>query len=278
VVGKAFVPLHRELAAGLREGDGGRHLITIMAHAGPYVFFGSAVSDPYSAGVLASPQPPVLSASLHGEPWLDFDSTQTGLRVEPIRPFITELYKLKPPKPVLMAEGAYEGSWTYGPSRFTVTPVWVRRQAYYSYLAGGHHTYGWAESRPFFYPTLNQTLNAPGAVQLGILKKVFLDRSEWWLLVPDPSILASGGHTPLRLLNLAARHEDGRWAMVYLAEKASFSVNMNKLSAAKVNASWIDPRSGVSTPLGEFSNAGVKSFSTPDGWEDALLVLEAAAK
>jgi hypothetical protein len=27
-----------------------------------------------------------------------------------------------------------------------------------------------------------------------------------------------------------------------------------------------------------YSNTGVESFKTPDGWEDALLVLEAAAK
>jgi hypothetical protein len=28
-------------------------------------------------------------------------------------------------------------------------------------------------------------------------------------------------------------------------------------------------------PIGRLANTGVKSFSTPDGWEDALLILEA---
>jgi len=63
-----------------------------------------------------------------------------------------------------------------------------------------------------------------------------------------------------------------------LASKASFSINMNKIAAAgKVNAFWIDPRTGESIPAGSFSNTGIESFSTPNGWEDALLILEAPA-
>ncbi len=62
------------------------------------------------------------------------------------------------------------------------------------------------------------------------------------------------------------------------AEKASFSVNMSKLDAPKASALWIDPRTGATTPLGEFPNTGENAFATPDGWEDALLVLETAAK
>ncbi len=203
-----FVPILRELAAGLREGDGGRHLITFKPDPAPF-----------------------SSSFLHGEPWLDFDSMQTWNRVELIYPFVTKDYNLKPAKPVLMAEGAYEAGSEYG---FAVTPLWVRRQAYYSYLAGAHHTYGHNDSWRIL-PTWKQALDAPGAVQLGILKKVFLARDEWWLLVPDQSLLASGGRTDGKLLCLAARHETGRWAMVYLAEKASFSVNMSKLSGPKAS-------------------------------------------
>ena len=60
--------------------------------------------------------------------------------------------------------------------------------------------------------------------------------------------------------------------------KASFSVNMDKLAAgSQVNAFWIDPRDGHQEPIGKLSNTGVHSFTTPEGWEDALLVLEAAA-
>jgi hypothetical protein len=123
-------------------------------------------------------------------------------------------------------------------------------------------------------PTWKEALDAPGATQLGILKKAFTERKEWWYLVPDQTVFASGGNTNGQVLNLAARHKDGRWAMLYLGSRASFSVNMSKLATGDVRAFWLDPRTGESKPAGRLSNSGVQSFSTPEGWEDALLVLE----
>ncbi len=244
-----FVPILRELAAGLREGDGGAHLITVEPDPSPY-----------------------SSSFIHGEKWLDFNSIQTWKAVELIYPMVTHDYQLKPVKPVLMAEGAYEHGSEYG---FDVSPLWIRRQAYYSYLAGGHHAYGHNDSWRIL-PTWKQALDAPGAVQLGILKKVFLGLGEWWNLVPDQSIFATGGRTQGQILNLAARHKDGKWVIVYLGSRASFSIRLDKLAGAKVKARWIDPKTGDSLVAGSFGNAGTQSFSTPDGWEDAILIIESA--
>jgi hypothetical protein len=243
-----FVPILRELAAGLHEGDEGYHLITFKPDPAPY-----------------------SSSFIHNENWLDFNSMQTWNGVKLIYPMVTKDYNLKPVKPVLMAEGAYEAGSEYG---FDVTPLWIRRQAYYSYLAGAHHTYGHNDSWRVL-PTWKKALDAPGARQMGVLKKIFLGRKEWWYLVPDQSIFASGGQTGGDVLNLAARHKDGKWIMVYLGSKSSFSINMNKITAGnKVNAFWIDPKNGDSVPIDSFPNTGVKHFSTPDEWEDALLILE----
>jgi hypothetical protein len=243
-----FIPVLRELAAGLHEGDGGYHLITFKPDPAPY-----------------------SSSFIHNEDWLDFNSMQTWNGVKLIYPMVTNDYNLKPVKPVLMAEGAYEAGSEYG---FDVTPLWIRRQAYYSYLAGAHHTYGHNDSWRVL-PTWKKALDAPGARQMGVLKKIFLGRKEWWYLVPDQSIFASGGQTGGDVLNLAAHHKNGEWIMVYLGSKSSFSINMNKITAgSKVNAFWIDPKNGDSVPIGSFSNTAVKSFSTPDEWEDAILILE----
>jgi hypothetical protein len=245
-----FVPILRELAAGLREGDGGAHLITFKPDPAPY-----------------------SSSFIHDEPWLDFDSMQTWKGVELIYPMVTHDYNLKPVKPVLMAEGAYEHGSEYG---FDVTPLWIRRQAYYSYLAGAHHTYGHNDSWRIL-PTWKEALDAPGATQLGLLKRIFQDRDEWWHLVPDQDVLASGGNTDGKVLNLAARHKDGRWIMVYLGSKADFSVKMDRLARGNaVKAFWVDPRSGDQVSIGSVSRTGVQSFSTPEGWEDALLILESS--
>jgi Protein of unknown function (DUF4038)/Putative collagen-binding domain of a collagenase len=243
-----FIPILRELAAGLHEGDGGSHLITFKPDPAPY-----------------------SSSFIHGECWLDFDSMQTWKSVELIYRMVTKDYNLKPAKPVLMAEGAYEQGSEYG---FAVTPLWIRRQAYYSYLCGGHHTYGHNDSWRVL-PTWKQALDAPGAVQMGILKRVFTDRQEWWNLVPDQTIFANGGNTNGQVLNLAARHKDGRWVMAYLADKASVSIDMATLTAgSKAKAYWVDPRTGESAPIGSVPNRGQRAFETPAGWEDALLILE----
>jgi hypothetical protein len=240
-----FVPILRELATGLREGDSGAHLITFKPDPAPYT-----------------------SSFIHGEDWLDFNCMQTWKSVELIYPMVTADYRLSPTKPVVMAEGAYESGTEYG---FDVTPLWVRRQAYYSYLAGASHSYGHNDSWRVL-PTWKQALDAPGAAQLGILKEIFLARDEWWELVPDQDLFAEGGRVEGTVLNLAVRHRGGRWAMAYLADAASFSIRLDKL-ASSVDALWIDPRSVDSQAVGRFINAGVMSFTTPDGWEDALLVL-----
>ena len=245
-----FVPVLRELAAGLREADGGAHLITFKPDPAPY-----------------------SSSFLHAEPWLDFDAMQVWKDVRLIYPMVTKDYGLKPVKPVLMAEAAYEAGSEYG---FEVTPLWIRRQAYYSYLCGGHHTYGHNDSWRML-PTWKKSLDAPGAVQMGILRKVFQARREWWLLVPDQGIFAGGGKTDGDVLNLAARHQGGQWIMVYLGAKATFSIHLDQLTAGKqARVSWIDPRTGDTTAAGSFAKSGVQTFSTPEGWPDALLVLEAS--
>jgi hypothetical protein len=243
-----FVPVLRELAAGLREGDGGSHLVTFKPDPAPF-----------------------SSSFIHAEPWLDFDSMQTWESVHLIYPMVTKDYHLEPVKPVLMAEGAYEEGSEYG---FEVTPLWIRRQAYYSYLAGAHHTYGHNDSWRVL-PTWREALDAPGAAQLGLLKRIFEERQEWWYLVPDQSLLTAGGQTEGRVLNLAARHKDGKWALVYCGSAASFSVDLGKLAGGEAETFWIDPRSGEPLAIGRVANRGEQAFTTPKGWEDALLVVEA---
>ena len=42
----------------------------------------------------------------------------------------------------------------------------------------------------------------------------------------------------------------------------------------QAKASWIDPRTGDATHAGSFPASGVQAFTTPEGWEDAVLVVE----
>ena len=110
---------------------------------------------------------------------------------------------------------------------------------------------------------------------MGILKRAFLGRREWWLLEPDQGVFAAGGITDGEVLHLGARHAKGRWVMMYLAEECSFSVNMGKVAGGNARACWINPETGEAEDIGTFAASGEKGFTTPEGWEDALLVLEA---
>jgi hypothetical protein len=50
---------------------------------------------------------------------------------------------------------------------------------------------------------------------------------------------------------------------------------MDNIAAPKAMAFWINPKTGEPQAIGAFAATGVKDFSTPEGWEDAILVLEA---
>jgi hypothetical protein len=244
-----YVPVMRELAAGLRDGDDGSHLVTFKPDPGPHG-----------------------SSFCHSEPWLDFNSIQTFAWVHRIYPLVDRDYHLEPVKPVLMAEGAYEEGSEYG---FDVTPLWVRRQAYYSYLAGAHHTYGHNDSWRLL-PTWREALDAPGATQMGLLRRIFEGLTEWWYLVPDQSVLVRGGQTDGKVLTLAARHKDGKWLLVYCGDEATIAIDAARLAGQESQAFWIDPRTAERLAPVRFANRGERTFMTPAGWEDALLVVESA--
>jgi len=241
-----YVPVLRELAAGLQEGDEGRHIICV--HPDPS---------------------PASSSFIHSESWMSFNMIQTWARYDLIYEMVTKDYRLTPAKPVVMAEGAYEGGSEYG---FPVTPLMVRRQAYWSYLSGGHHSYGHNDCWRLM-PTWVSALDAPGAMQLGILNEIFTTR-QWWNLLPDQSVLAGqdGLDPDLVIAALSCR---GDWAIAYLSEPNTISIDMSKLTAiSSAEVFWVDPASGTQKGVGTFPNTGTQSFSSPDGWEDAVLLVE----
>jgi hypothetical protein len=246
------LPLIRELAAGVQEGDGGTHLISY--HPDPV-------------------RPALSSGEIHTESWLAFNMIQTWAYYEGIYGMVTRDYHRTPARPVVMAEGAYEDE-TDSEYGFVVTPLLVRKQAYWSHLTGGYHSYGHSDC--WRVPaTWKSALDAPGAFQMGVLKRLFVAR-QWWDLVPDQSLFADQVN-PGTTLHTAARSQSGDWAIVYLSSPTRVSIRMAKIAAAnKVDAFWIDPQTGTRASAGTFQNTGTQAFSTPGGWKDAILLLEAA--
>jgi hypothetical protein len=252
-----FEAVYRELGQGLREGDGGSHLITCHV-------------------------PGPLSSSMfwHREEWLDLNMIQTWGAWTQVHAMVTADRGLSPPKPVIHAEGAYENGPEYpdGP----ITPLVCRRQAWWAFLAGAAgHTYGQNQMWRM-EPGWEKTLDTPGAAHVGLIWKVLGSR-RWWELVPDQSVIASGVSSE-RTLNVAARAADRSWAVVYCSSQCDARIKLDRILAKKARVTWIDPRSGETKDAGTFDTGNLtgaafpewrtEPFRVPAYWEDAILLLE----
>lgn len=260
-------------AAGLREGDGGAHLITYHPRG-----------------------PGRSSDSLPDAPWLDFQMVQSshgahdhdnGLSIE-------HDYALTPTKPTLDGEPRYEmievGFYNDGANRLDRFDDYdVRQAAYWALLAGAcGHTYGnnnvwqfWQPGRP---PQLgasqrwSEALDTAGAFQMGHLRRLFESRP-FTLLAPAPAILrdapAAGG-AKVR----AALARDGSFAFVYSPRGESFTVDRDALRAARLRELWFDPRYGVAYHIHTSNTHGFQTYTPPTAGrgQDWLLIIEDAAK
>lgn len=249
--------VYRELARGLREGDGGGHLIT-------YHPCGWRSSSQY----------------FHGEDWLGFNMIETWTEWSKIYPAIVSDSLLTPRKPVVLGEGAYENGPEYpqGP----ITPLIVRRQAWWSVMAGGFHTYGQNQMWRM-EPGWDSTFDTPGADQVTKMKAI-VTAFPWWDMVPDQGLFATGISSE-RTLNAALRSRDGQRALAYLSSQTTVLLHLDKIASKNVQVTWINPVTGERNDAGTyltgnlngktFPESRTQVFTVPGHWEDALLLLEA---
>ncbi len=273
-------PEHRAIIAamanGLREGDGGAHLITFHPRGGRS-----------------------SSEWFHTADWLDFNMRQNGHdAVWPAYARTALDYHRRPVKPVLDGEPIYEGH----PVGFRANEhgvslaADVRRALYWNLCAGAFgHTYGhhsvwqmWsAGRRPINAPILEwrEAIHEPGADQMRHARRLFESRP-FFTRIPDDSLIEPHPHNTnavpgagLRRL-AATRDRDGRWAMVYVPCARPFRVNPAPLRNGRWVAWWYDPRTGEAARIGEFDRSALPVFTPPTPGEmlDWVLVLDEAAQ
>jgi hypothetical protein len=261
------------LALGLREGDGGRHLITYHPR-------GPGRSSDY----------------VHTADWLDFNMIQSShaARDHDNGIFVEEDLRLAPPKPTVDGEPRYEtipvGFYYANVARNVRFDAYdVRQAAYWALLAGAcGHTYGnnniwqmWAPGRePAIAANIPwyDALDHPGAFQMGHARRLFESRP-FRKLVPDLTFVVDGpahGGAKIR----AARAADGTFAFVYSPRGAPFTVRLGVIDNLRVKATWFDPRYGVAAPIHAGSNAGFQTFTPPTSGRgnDWVLVLDDATQ
>jgi len=234
----AFVPIVRELAAGLAAGDGGSHMITV--HPDPS---------------------PTSSSWIQGETWLTFNTLQSWSSAYLNFQMVNADYALTPVKVVVNGEARYE-------AEDGTTPLMVRNGAYWSILAGGFYTYGHAGDwqNPTGYKAW---MDSPGSQQMKIMG-TFFRGVRFQDLVPDQGVL---GDTPGQ--NVAARSSQRAWGIVYLPAGGQVSVKLaNAVATPMADVSWMNPETGAVEMKGAVATTGTQVFAAPAGWSDALLVLK----
>lgn len=249
----------RALGIGLKQGDGGTHPVTCHV-------------------------PGMYSSSMfwQHEEWLDCHMIQTWGSRTRVHAMVSTDRGLTPARPVIHGEGAYENGPEYPDGPIT---AWLcRKQAWWAFLAGGFHTYGQNQMWRM-EPGWQGTFDTPGARQVGLIRKLLGER-RWWELVPDQAMIAAGVGSEETFV-ACARAADRSWAFVYLPVPVTVRIETTRIAAPRARATWIDPRTGGTTDAGlhptgnggggMFPETTAFAFTPPAGWEDALLLLEAAA-
>lgn len=265
-----------EMAHGLKEGDGGTHLISFHPTGGQ----GSA-------------------QSFHNEDWLDFNMRQNGHSMSYSERYYKTLddYNLAPSKPVIDSEPIYEDHpIDFKPDKNGhSTGADVRRPLYWDLFSGAFgHTYGhhsvwqmWAPDREPINRTLMpwyEAIDQPGACQM-VYGRLLIESRPFLSRIPDNSIIVTG-NVPSAVPGVgsyqfvATRDTDGTYAMIYVPVGRKFSVNMDVIKSENIIAWWFNPRSGEATKIGKYTNAGTQSFLSPTFGEnlDWILVLDDASK
>jgi len=194
----------RAMAAGLRRGDEGQHLLTYHPTGGQ------------------------SSAEwFHGDDWLSFNMIQSGhwARNNPNYRMIAADYARTPTKPCLDGEPCYEQiPIQFKPALGRFDDLDVRKAAYWAVFAGAHgHTYGangifqfHLPSRPAEFDAVTpwqEALSFPGAGQLRHLRALMESRP-FLTRVPDQALIAPQAPRAVELTHVVyTRGADGRAAL-----------------------------------------------------------------
>jgi hypothetical protein len=169
----------------------------------------------------------------------------------------------------------------------------VRRSAYLAVFAGAAgHTYGNGEVYEFWSTNggrplpgwgagldWHESLKLPGSGQMEFLRYLIESRP-MLIRIPDQSLIvgAVSERAPERVE--ATRGSDGSYAFIFTATGQPFTVDLTKLSGAKLRGWWYDPRTGMAEACGVWPKAGSRQFTPPSrgAGKDWVLVLDDASK
>jgi hypothetical protein len=269
------------MAKGLREGDGGTHLIT------------------YHPGGRTS-----SSQFLSKAPWLDFNMLQVGhYRYDGNdAEAVQHDYDSQPTRPVVDGETTYEDMpLDTLPQNPRFTAYDVRKAAYWAVFAGAMgHTYGhnsvWQMYRKGEVPIDGariewmKALDAEGSSEMVHLRDLMESRP-YLTRIPDQSLILPNAQAVGRdsdrvqiTRDGAVGKNDATYIFAYLPILKFVHINTSVIPSSNLRAWWYNPRTGGSLLIGVFKNDGDFSPTSDqlprasEGCPDWVLVIDDTSK
>lgn len=188
------------------------------------------------------------------ESWLDIQMLQSGhaKKDNPVWEWIKRDRAIVPSKPILDGEPNYEDhpiNWNKNNGYFRDYDV--RRQCYRSVFSGACGvTYGnqamWQfysdREEPVAFPERSwiETLDRPGAFQVGYLRKLIESRSINDR-IPDQSIITGGQGEKMEY---ATAFRGNKYCMIYFPTTKGLTLNLSFLPATQIRIWWYHPGKG----------------------------------
>ncbi|GAC1426304.1 MAG: glycoside hydrolase family 140 protein [Flavisolibacter sp.] len=220
------------------------------------------------------------SQFIHNEQWLDMNMIQSGHGgghdVE-VWKLIKRDFELFPHKPVLDDEPNYEdhpvNPWPkYDPANGYYRAYDVRKQLYRAVFSGacgatyGHHSvwqfYSEHEEKINFADRYwREALDRPGSFQAGYLRKLML---LYPILsrVPSDEIIITGQGNKADHIS-AFKDSSGSYAMVYLPQGKTISINTDFMPRKLIEIKWWNPRDGIFLKTTKLKRLKMMKFTAP---------------
>lgn len=227
------------------------------------------------------------SSSFDDPTWIPLSALNSTYTYSPTYMQMLHSYNQRPVAPTYLVEAHYDLEGVGKPPDFG-TPSVLRREEYWTMLAGGAgqfygNAYTWS-----FKAGWQDHLDTPGVAQLKLWKE-FFTTLPWQDLTPDQdhTILKAGfgtyGTFETRVSQsdyaTAAVLPDGTLGVVYMPTARTVTINMQAFRRS-TRARWFDPTTGEyhNVPGGLLANRGTHQFTPPgknhDGDTDWVLLLD----
>ena len=260
----------RSMATGIKEGDGGKHLMTFHPQGGSN-----------------------SSQWFHKDEWLDFNIFQSGHGPRDAANYEHTLknYELDPVKPTMDGEPRYEDHpVNFRPMEYGwFNDFDIRQAAYWSMFSGScGHTYGnhniwqmWQEGRhPVSWARTNwrRALDHAGSFQVGFMKD-FFEAYPWQEMIPDQQLILNfNPRSGAYQMGMISKGKD--ILFVYNPYGYPVKVDISRLNANTLNVFWFNPRDGVFQYFETIDKSESRDF-TPHSMgrgSDWVLVIQDASK